>query len=91
MINHIPAKGAPKQTVPLTVYVRNGHLVDRDEGGERFVIGTADVQGTTVSMTLNDFIDDKVRDALASGPDGSEFNIGFIPGTEVGVTWDVQS
>lgn len=81
----------PTQTVPLTVYVLNGHLVDRDEGGERFVIGSATVQGSKCEMTLNDDVPVIVRDAIAGGPDHSEFSIGFLPNTEVGVSWHVPS
>ena len=64
-----------QKTVPLTVWIKDGHLVNPGQG-ERVVIGEADVDGTTVSMTLMDIIPDAVMDSLI-GDSGAKFSIGF--------------
>lgn len=69
----------PRYTVPLTVYIRNGHMVDREEGGERFVIGEADIQGTTASMTLLNDVPSEILDAIQSSFDVPYFTIAFGP------------
>jgi len=71
--DHIPDFG--KKTVPLTIYLKDGHMVNPGEG-ERIVIGEADVDGTMVNMTLMDIIPDAVMDSLI-GDSGAKFSIGF--------------
>lgn len=69
-----------KKTVPLTVYLKDGHMVDPGtEGAERHVIGEADVDGTMVNMTLMDRVPDAVMDTLIGMDSGAKFSIGFHP------------
>lgn len=72
-----PAAG-PK-TVPLTVYLKNGHLVNPDEGGEKHVIGKAEVKGTEVTMMLNDELPEGVMDAVAGTYGPVPMSLGFEP------------
>ena len=75
----------PLKTVPLTVYLRNGHLVDPEEGGEKVVIGVADVVGGSAYLTLNSEIPVEVRDAVFGERATSYFSIGLGPvGESVG-------
>jgi len=76
--DYIPDLG--KKTVPLTVWVKDGHLVNPGLG-ERHVIGEADVDGTMIFVRLGDRIPDAVMDSLV-GTDGAKFSIGFDPNIE---------
>ena len=72
----VPAVIVPEK-VPLTVWIKDGHLVNPREG-ERIVIGEAIIKGTQVEMILMDIIPDSVMDSLI-GDSGAKFSIGFDP------------
>jgi len=93
MIHHIPAHGSEnsrevilpgafggKKTVPLTVNIKDGHLVNPGEG-ERIVIGEATVDGTQVDLVLMDRIPDAVMDSLV-GMSGARFSFAIEPDPE---------
>jgi len=67
------------KTVPLTVYLKDGHMVDPGtEGAECHVIGKADIDGIVVSMTLMDRVPEAVMDSLIGMNSGAKFSIGFV-------------
>lgn len=64
-IQHIPIHGRDDEnSVPLVVYIKDGRIVNADEGGEKIVIGDAYVKGSQVEMILHDRLPGEVMDSL---------------------------
>ena len=70
-------KDEPSKTVPVAIYLKDGHMVESDEGGVRYEVGTATVTGAKVSMTLADQIPDAVMDVLVGSNEGAKFSLAF--------------
>lgn len=73
------------KTVPLTVYLKDGHLVDPNTGGEKHVIGKATIRGTEVLMMLNDELPEGVMDAVAGTYGPVPMSLGFEPPVKLAI------